>query len=550
MSSYAPILVVDDSATQLSILKDALEARGFQVETAGNGIEAISRIYQSPPGLVLSDVLMPELNGYHLCRLLKNDPLTAAIPVILLSNLRERHDRFWGEKAGADRYLEKTPDLEPILDSVAELALQRPPKALLRLPERTRKESCDGIQSRVTAILDRLLYESTISNEILKFTGLAHNSEQLAGEILRFLSVICRHTAATLLLEEGADKYLLALHLCTPLTGEVLADLREQTLNIAGERNGHKQIRELIIGPDDTAAAAVAKLQLLQVLPIMDGKELLAQVALFHDGGIQLTTGVHQALSIVADRLLIVVRYLRQAREIEQVKADFISMLVHDLRAPLTSIRGYTNVLAEGVYGAVNTNQKSALENVENGCDRLLALIEDILDLAKLEAGKLQLHLSPLQLRPLADRVLADLEPVFAEKRIRVELELPEDLPYVLADGRQLSRVLTNLFSNAVKFTPPGGTVVLAAGPPPHPNEQSLLVSVTDSGEGIPAEMQQLLFGKFQQLPTRGMFRKGTGLGLAICKEIITLHGGRIWVNSPVGPQGGTRFLFTLPLLD
>ena len=551
MSRYAPILVVDDSTTQLSILKDALEARGFRVETAGNGIEAISRVYQSPPGLILSDVMMPELNGYHLCRLLKNDPLTAAIPVILLSNLRERHDRFWGEKAGADRYLEKTPDLEPILDSVAELALRRPPKALLRLPERTRKESCDGIQSRVTAILDRLLYESTISNEILKFTGLAHNSEQLAGEILRFLSVICRHTAATLLLEEGADKHLLALHLCTPLTGEVLADLREQTLNIAGEGNGHKQIRELVIGPDEAEAApAAAKLQLLQVLPIMDGKELLAQVALFHNGEIQLTTGVHQALTIVADRLLIVVRYLRKTREIEQVKADFISMLVHDLRAPLTSIRGYTNVLSEGVYGAVNTDQQSALESVESGCDRLLALIEDILDLAKLEAGKLQLHLSPLQLRPLADRVLADMEPLFAEKRIRVELELPEDLPYVLADGKQLSRVLTNLFSNAAKFTPPGGTVVLAAGPPPHPDEQSLLVSVTDSGEGIPAEMQQLLFGKFQQLPTRGMFRKGTGLGLAICKEIVTLHGGRIWAKSPVGPQGGTRFLFTLPLLD
>ncbi len=550
MSSRAPILVVDDSPTQLSILKDALETAGFRVETARNGIEAITRVYQSPPGLILSDVLMPELNGYHLCRLLKNDPLTAAIPVILLTNLRERHDRFWGEKAGADRYLEKTTDFEPILDSVAELALHQAPKGLARLPGKSRELSSDDIQSRVTAILDRLLYESTISNEILKLTGLAHDSDQLVSEMLLFLSVICRHTAATLLLEEGPDKQLLAIHLTTPLEDEALAVIREQTLRAAGLQDRQLQLRELLIGPGDSQTADVAgKLELLQALPIVDQGELRAHLALFHRGEIQLSEGIRHALTIVADRFLIVVRYLHKTREIEEVKANFVSMLVHDLRAPLTSIRGFTNVLADGAYGSVNTEQKKALENVENGCDRLLTLVEDLLDLSKLEAGKLKLHLSPLQLLPLAERTLSDLGPLFTEKSISVELDLPDDLPYILADAKQLMRVLANLLSNAAKFAPAGGTVVVAAGES-SVAEHSLQVSVTDDGEGIPAEMQKLLFVKFQQLPARGIFRKGTGLGLAICREIITLHGGRIWVESPLGAQGGSRFLFTLPLLD
>ncbi|MEJ2202130.1 MAG: response regulator, partial [Desulfuromonadaceae bacterium] len=118
MSPSYTILVVDDSLTQLMVLQDFLVAAGYAVETAENGLQAISLVYNTPPDLILSDILMPELNGYHLCRILKNDPLTKTIPIILLSHLSEPHDRFWGEKAGADYYLEKTGDLSPILATI------------------------------------------------------------------------------------------------------------------------------------------------------------------------------------------------------------------------------------------------------------------------------------------------------------------------------------------------------------------------------------------------------------------------------------------------
>jgi CheY-like chemotaxis protein len=157
-SSKFTILVVDDSLTQLAMVQDALEKEGFNVETAQDGVEAINKVYHSPPCLILSDVVMPELNGYHLCRLLKNDPRTAHIPIILLTNLTERHDRFWGENAGADLYLEKSADLTPILEAMDSLLPAAPPK--------TNDGAASGqdvngndIRSRITDILDRLLYE-------------------------------------------------------------------------------------------------------------------------------------------------------------------------------------------------------------------------------------------------------------------------------------------------------------------------------------------------------------------------------------------------------
>lgn len=554
MANTLPILVVDDSATQLEVLRDALEDRGYRVLTASNGIEAIGQVQACPPALILSDVLMPELNGYHLCRLLKNDPATAIIPIILLTNLRERHDRFWGEKAGADCYLEKTGDLSPILEAIDRLALDRPPE-----PAPGKRVEGD-IQSRLTRILDRLLYESTISNEIRKLTGLAHDSDQLVSEFLRFLAVISRHSAAALLIGDGRDKHLLAIHRCEPLSGEDMELIHQHLVGAAGGRMQLRgQIRQLVLDaplPEDEAIAAAAGSPLapLATLPIAEGEETLAHLALFHRGGEPPSDGLRHALQTVADRFLIVARFLLKTKETEQVKADFVSMLVHDLRAPLTSIRGFTNVLAEGVYGGINEEQATALVNIENGCDRLLSLIEDILDLSKLEAGKLQIYPSPMQLGPLVERAIHELRALFQEKTIEVRLEIGQDTPYALADGKQIFRVLANLLSNAVKFTPEGGRVVISAfgssSCRPDTLESCLQVSITDSGEGIPPDLQDILFGRFQQLPSRGMFRKGTGLGLAICREIVHLHGGEIWVESPLSGNGGSRFSFTLPLAD
>lgn len=545
------ILVVDDSPTQLAMVRDALEKEGFDVETAQDGVEAINKVHHSPPSLILSDILMPEINGYHLCRLLKNDPRTARIPIILLTNLTERHDRFWGENAGADLYLEKSGDLTSILEAMKTLLPPTPPDTS-DFTSSVQDVDGDVVRSRLTDILDRLLYESTISNEILKLTGLAHDTDLLAREFLTFLSVISPHSVAGLLLKDGRDKFVLCITSNDPAPPSLIDRVKNQVLEHAGlKEDGKHLIRYLLPSHAEMTEGKETgqELHALRVLPIVDEGEFLASVALFDRREKQLSSGTLHALNVVADRFLIVCRYLRKFKEIEDVKADFVSMLVHDMRAPLTTIRGYNDILAEGILGSTTEEQRGAFNNIKNGCDQLLFLIEDILDISKLEAGKMQLHPAPLSILPLAERAASGLSIQLRDKRLYVCIDIPEDLSYVAADGKQLSRVLTNLLANAIKFSPEGGKITLNAR---HTNRcrglgDCLVISITDEGPGISPPHQDKLFTRYQQLNT-GIFRKGTGLGLAICKEIILLHGGEIWVESPVKDNKGSRFSFSLPL--
>ncbi|WP_027714251.1 hybrid sensor histidine kinase/response regulator [Desulfuromonas sp. TF] len=551
-SSKFTILVVDDSPTQLAMVQDTLEKEGFNVETAQDGVEAINKVYHSPPSLILSDVMMPELNGYHLCRLLKNDPRTAHIPIILLTNLTERHDRFWGENAGADLYLEKSGDLTPILEAMDSMLPARHPRTDDVTASGQDVNGAD-IRSRITDILDRLLYESTISNEILKLTGLAHDTDLLAAEFLTFLSVISPHSTAGLLLKDGRDKFVLCIRTNDPIPEALIAQAKAQILRQAGlEENGPHLIRYLLPEHLETPRQEEPghEFHTLRVLPIVDGGEFLASITLFDRRKKHLSSGTLHALNVAADRFLIVCRYLRKFKETEDVKADFVSMLVHDMRSPLTSIRGYNDVLAEGILGSITEEQRGAFKNIKNGCDQLLFLIEDILDLSKLEAGKMQLHPCPLSILPIVERAAAGLSMQLKDKNLFVCLDIPRDLPYVMADGKQLSRVLTNLLTNAVKFSPQAGRITLSARHETNCRGQKdcLVISVSDEGPGIPLNQQKKLFIRYQQINTGNIFRKGTGLGLAICKEIIHLHGGDVWVESPIKNNKGSRFSFSLPL--
>lgn len=545
------ILVVDDSATQRAILEDALRDHGYSVVTATNGAEALSLVYSLPPSLVISDILMPELNGYHLCRLLKNDPLTSHIPVILLSNLKERHDQFWGEKAGADLFLGKTPGTQNLLTEVEKLLARRPSQIRKGF---SKPSALINFQSQLTTILDKLLFESTISNEILKLTRLAHDPDLLATELFSFLDTICRFNIASLLLYDGREKYSLCISPAIEISSECVSWIKSETLGAAGfygSENIHirtrLQKRENILQdhPRDDFKTICS-------LPIRDQGELLAQILLFDKNEMSFTESTKNALNVIAERFLIVVRFLKNIKEVEDIKADFISMLVHDLRSPLTGIRGFTTVLSEGLYGPVNEGQARALNNIESGCNRLLTLIEDILNLSKLDAGKMSVNPSPVHLESLVKIVTTDMLPLIREKDLRLSLHFTETHPFVMADENQLSRVITNLFNNAIKFTPPGGEIEIAARWPARRGVQELThyiqVNIVDSGKGILVDQQELLFGRYQQVSASSIIPKGTGLGLAICREIISLHSGEIWIESPVGPHGGSRFCFTLPL--
>lgn len=230
---------------------------------------------------------------------------------------------------------------------------------------------------------------------------------------------------------------------------------------------------------------------------------------------------------------------------IDEMKQSFLATVTHDLRTPLSSIKGYVEMILAGMSGDITPKQRNQLEIVRQSTNQLSHLISEILDLSKLEAGKMEFDLRPARLEEIAGRV-HDLMQVLADQyKLKLELLTEKDLPSVEADADQMQRVITNLVSNALKFTPEGGTITVSVGT--RDAGRAVLVAVKDTGPGIPKDSLGQMFGKFFQVrETLAKARKrGTGLGLSICKHIVEAHGGRIWVESDYGR--GSTFAFTLP---
>ncbi|TDI14211.1 MAG: FHA domain-containing protein, partial [Acidobacteria bacterium] len=257
---------------------------------------------------------------------------------------------------------------------------------------------------------------------------------------------------------------------------------------------------------------------------------------------------------------------LRQARDMEALKEDFFSMISHDLRTPLTSIKSWAEILLDDWERIAPEERQRYLGIVNRECDRLTHLIDELLDMQRLEAGRLNIQAHPC--RP--EELLTGTAEIFAAtadaKGIQLTSSCEPELPQVLADPERITQVFTNLLNNALKFTPEGGKIGLSAGAagtqdPAALQGQTVTIdlnalrstrfvrfSVTDTGEGIPPEMQRHIFEKFRQVDAAQSGRpRGSGLGLSICREIVERHGGSIAVESRLG--GGSMFSFFLPVV-
>jgi len=232
----------------------------------------------------------------------------------------------------------------------------------------------------------------------------------------------------------------------------------------------------------------------------------------------------------------------RQLEQANKHKSQFLANMSHELRTPLNAILGYTELVLDGVYGQISEKMRDVLQRVESNGKHLLGLINDVLDLSKIEAGQLALSLAPYSLKDVIHGVFSAVEPLAGEKAITLKVEIAPNLPQGYGDERRLTQVLLNLVGNAIKFTDTGGVTIsgsLADG--------AFRVAVRDTGPGISASDQAKLFQEFQQADNSITRKKGgTGLGLAISKRIVEMHGGKIWLESTVG-QGST-FTFTVPV--
>ncbi|MBI4343929.1 MAG: response regulator [Candidatus Omnitrophica bacterium] len=257
----------------------------------------------------------------------------------------------------------------------------------------------------------------------------------------------------------------------------------------------------------------------------------------------QLQTELWEHARLLEERNAELRRANEELKRVDQLKSDLVSMVSHELRTPLATIREFTGIITDAIAGPVTPQQTEYLGIIKTNVDRLARIIDDLLDMAKIESGRVILNKGFVETGPLIAHVLQSLRPLAQVKQIELTAEVPHASPGVFADADKITQVLLNLTSNAIKFTTGPGRVVIRV----QEQENDILVTVEDTGIGIAPEDLPKLFEKFQQFKRVPGFAgsRGTGLGLVISKRLVELHGGRIWAASEEGK--GSIFSFILP---
>jgi two-component system phosphate regulon sensor histidine kinase PhoR len=248
---------------------------------------------------------------------------------------------------------------------------------------------------------------------------------------------------------------------------------------------------------------------------------------------------------------------MTDSEDTERLKTHFISMITHELRSPLNTINGYLDLALEGIAGELNQQQREFVQRARAGSEHLSALIEDLLLIARADAGQLRLNCDLIRLPEIVANAIEELELIAKDNEISISVEIASDFPQIYADAIRMQHVLRNLIKNALRFTPPGGSVTISARVNNNPiatataesietneDQQQIEVQIRDTGYGIAPEYQERIFDRFFQIPNAGRVN-GQGLGLTIVKMIVELHGGRVTVESMAG--AGSTFKFTLP---
>jgi signal transduction histidine kinase len=255
-----------------------------------------------------------------------------------------------------------------------------------------------------------------------------------------------------------------------------------------------------------------------------------------------------------------VFRDITREVESDRLKTEFIGTVSHELRTPMTSIKGFTQLLAMGSLGPINDTQKEFLNTIQTNAERMISIINDLLDITKIETGSVELELRALHLAETLSNVVTELQPNIKAREHQLSISIPPGLPLVRADAKRFNQILFNLLSNAVKFTPRRGKIVLEAcdvgiDVVPEamqeglkPEARFVLVEVRDNGVGIAPEEQERVFERFYRTENPLKVEAGgTGLGLSLVRPLVELFGGRIWLRSAL--DEGSTFSFVIPAI-
>jgi PAS domain S-box-containing protein len=582
------ILIVEDSKTQELLLKSTLENAGFEVVCADNGRLGMSFVKQYNPDLVITDIKMPDINGYELAWAVKNDFVLKRIPIILLSNLSETRDIIMGLESLADSYIIKPYNPEELIANINFL-LSNP----LEETQEPLSVILDGethpIRSNRRQILCFLLstYETVIhrNQQLLDVQAklrllneqLEQRTKQLEESEMRFRSLV--ETAPDIIYRIDENGYIVFINQSIRKLGYRPEDLvgkhfscliaphqvdqisRKKvlpTISHSAQSGQPKLFDERRVGERRTTGLEIA-LKVNQSDDVMDGvvdslEHGYMDVEVSSAGMYQLShnnkdifIGSVGIIRDITDRK-IAEKYLKlskeQADSANKAKSDFLSSMSHELRTPLNAILGFSQLLRSDEDNPLSADHADSVREIYHAGEHLLDLVNEILDLAAIESGKLSMDLDvviPALFLPVCQKMTQILA---AQHQIEFsyEMDFIDEGVFVRVDLKRIKQVLLNLLSNAVKYNHKQGTVRLKC----EKFEQYLRISIIDSGFGISEEDLKTIFYPFSRAKATSHIQ-GTGIGLAITKQLVDAMGGKIGVSSELGK--GSVFWIDLQLI-
>jgi signal transduction histidine kinase/CheY-like chemotaxis protein len=558
------LLLVDDDAVQLKLGALQLAGAGFEVRTARDGVDALEQARAWMPEIVVSDVLMPHLDGFRLCAALKRDTALRNVPVVLTSSaFLAPEDANVARQMGAEALIPRTPHQTELIEAVRD-ALRAP---RVPTPPLTTEPLTEGYVERICQQLEhQVRLNASLSQR------LAQRRAEVAVLSAAAEAITAQHDGVVL-----QDVLQQAFNACGISRGAAYLAGPEGVLTLAAvlgyDQAVHPEIADFFGEPkllrgalytrDPAVVVGVpADLDAVIVAPLRRADDALGVFWMEVDTSaaspeewlpFAAAVGSQLAQAVALNRAFADAAEGREAtrreqlrREQLQIKDQFLSHVSHELRTPLTAIHQFVSILLDGLAGQVPAEQRGYLQIALRNVNELRGMIDSLLEATRSDTARLSLEARPVRLSELIRDVLASLDPTARQKGVTVSTDAENGLPLVLADPARLGQIISNLVGNAIKFTPQGGTAVVHARIASEDGGM-LRVSVADSGPGVrPEERERIFDYLYQGQNTANLSRKGFGIGLHLCRDLVVRQGGRIWVDSE--PGHGSVFSFTVPV--